>query len=129
MATIPGYVKVIGGKTPARDRRSARTDRLSPVAALVLRHHRDRLQTVLFAPAAHREALFALYAFNYEIASVRERVSEPTLGRIRLEWWRETIAMAYEDGPVRRHVVVDALTAAILGHGRTRGHFDGVVAA
>jgi NADH dehydrogenase [ubiquinone] 1 alpha subcomplex assembly factor 6 len=129
MATIPGYVKVIGGKTPARDRRSARTDRLSPVAALVRRHDRDRFQTVLFAPAARREALFALYAFNYEIARVRERVSEPILGRIRLEWWRETIAAAYEDGPVRRHVVVEALTDAIRGHRPTREHFDRLIDA
>jgi len=120
---------VIGGKTPARDRRSAKTDRLSPVAALVRRHDRDRFQTVLFAPAAHREALFALYAFNYEIARVRERVSEPTLGRIRLEWWREAIAAAYEDGPVRRHEVVEALTAAIREHAPTREHFDRLIDA
>src|SRR5205823_335241 len=52
-------------------------DRLSPVAALVRRHDRDRYQTVLFAPAARREALFALYAFNYEIARVRETVTQP----------------------------------------------------
>jgi len=120
---------VIGGKTPARDRRSAKTDRLSPVAALVWRHDRDRFQTVLFAPAARREALFALYAFNYEIARVRERVSEPTLGRIRLEWWRENIAAAYEDGPVRRHDVVEALTAAIREHAPTREHFDRLIDA
>src|SRR5467141_2385168 len=127
MATIPGYVKAIGGKTPARDRPSAKADRLSPVAALVRRHDRDRFQTVLFAPAARREALFALYAFNYEIARVRERVTEPTLGRIRLEWWRETIAAAYEDGPVRRHDVVDALTDAIRVNGPTREHFDRLI--
>jgi len=47
----------------------------------VRRHDRDRFQTVLFAPAARREALFALYAFNYEIARVRERISErPSAG-------------------------------------------------
>src|ERR671936_425398 len=103
MATIPGYVKEVYRKTPIPERRSADTDRLSPVAALVRRHDRDRFQTALFAPAARREALFALYAFNYEIARVRERVREPILGRIRLEWWRETIAAAYEGGPVRRH--------------------------
>ncbi len=48
---------------------------LSPLAALVRRHDRDRYQTVLFAPAGRREALFALYAFNYEIARVRETVT------------------------------------------------------
>jgi len=120
---------VIGGKTPARDRRSAGTDRLSPVAALVRRHDRDRFQTVLFAPAARREALFALYAFNHEIARVRERVTEPTLGRIRLEWWRETVAAAYEDGPVRDHDVVEALTDTIRAHWPTREHFDRMINA
>src|SRR5438132_6960426 len=129
MATIPGFVKVIGGKTPARDRRSARTDRLSPVAALVRRHDRDRFQTALFAPAARREALFALYAFNYEIARVRERVSEPTLGRIRLEWWREAIADAYGGGPVRRHQVVEPLTASIRQHDLTQEHFEPLIDA
>src|SRR5882724_8038659 len=129
MATIPGYVKVIGGKTPARDRRSARTDRLSPVAALVRRHDRDRFQTVLFAPAARREPLFALYAFNYEIARVRERVSQPILGRIRLEWWRETVATAYEGAPVRHHIVVEPLTAAIREHALAREHFERLIDA
>src|ERR1700752_4314564 len=113
MATIPVSVNEVRRKTPVPDRRSAEADRLLPVAALVRRHDRDRFQTVLFAPAARREALFALYAFNYEIARVRERVTEPTLGRIRLEWWRETIAAAFEGGPVRDHFVAQPLTATI----------------
>jgi phytoene/squalene synthetase len=59
-------------------------DGLSPLAALVRQCDRDRFQAALFAPAAQRETLFALYAFNYEIARVREIVSEPMLGQIRL---------------------------------------------
>src|SRR3954470_19055619 len=107
MATIPGAVKEVHRKTPFPERRSAKAERLSPVAALVRRHDRDRYQTVLFAPAARREALFALYAFNYEIARVRESVTQPTLGLIRLEWWRENIAAAYGLGAVRRHPIVE----------------------
>ena len=102
---------------------------LSPVAALVRRHDHDRFQTALFAPAARREALFALYAFNYEVARVRETVSEPVLGQIRLQWWRESIAAAYEDGPLRRHIVVEPLTAAIRAQGLTRAHFDRLIDA
>jgi phytoene synthase len=120
-------VRAIPRKTPFPDRRSAEADRLSPVAALVQRHDRDRFQTVLFAPVARREALFALYAFNYEIARVRERVIEPTLGRIRLQWWRETIAAAFDGGPVRHHVVVEPLTAAIREYRPTRAHFDRLI--
>src|SRR5271167_2004664 len=113
MATIPGYVKEVRRKTPVPERRSTDPDRLSPVAALVRRHDRDRFQTVLFAPVARRETLFALYAFNYEIARVRESVTQPLLGQIRLEWWRESIAAAFDGGPVRRHIIVQPLTAAI----------------
>ncbi|HUC70908.1 MAG TPA: phytoene/squalene synthase family protein [Stellaceae bacterium] len=99
------------------------------MAALVRHHDRDRFQTVLFAPAARREALFALYAFNYEIASVRERVSQPTLGRIRLEWWRENVGAAYGNGPVRYHPVVEALTAVIREVGLTQNHFELLIEA
>jgi NADH dehydrogenase [ubiquinone] 1 alpha subcomplex assembly factor 6 len=114
---------------PLPDRRSAKAERLSPVAALVQRHDRDRFQTVLFAPTARREALFALYAFNYEIARVRESVTHPMLGQIRLEWWRENIAAAFKGGPVRRHIVVEPLSAAICELALTRAHFDRLIDA
>ena len=84
---------------------------------------------MLFAPAARREALFALYAFNYEIARVRESVTQPVLGQIRLQWWRENIAAAFEGGGTRHHPVAEAL-AAIIGEFRlTRDHFDGLIDA
>jgi phytoene synthase len=102
---------------------------LSPVAALVRHHDRDRYQTALFAPVARREALFALYAFNYEIARVRESVTQPTLGRIRLEWWREKIAAAYGLDPAQRHFVVEALTRVIRERRLTRRHLDRLIDA
>src|SRR5580692_10092833 len=127
MATIPRSVKEVSRKTPVPERRSARTDRLSPVAALVRRHDRDRYQTVLFAPAARREALFALYAFNYEVARVREIVREPMLGQIRLQWWREVIDVAYGGGQVRHHEVAEPLTATIREYGLNRAYFDRLI--
>jgi NADH dehydrogenase [ubiquinone] 1 alpha subcomplex assembly factor 6 len=129
MATIPGYVKAVRRVTGFGGRRSRLRPKLSPAAALVRRHDRDRFHTALFAPASRREALFALYAFNCEIARVRERVSEPTLGRIRLEWWRESVAAAYEGGPVRRHEVVEPLTAAIREMSLSRAHFARLIDA
>ena len=79
---------------------------------------------MLFAPAARREALFALYAFNYEIARVRETVTQPMLGQIRLQWWRENIAAAFGDGPVRHHPVMEPLAATIREFGLIRDYFD-----
>jgi len=102
---------------------------LSPVAALVRQHDRDRFQTALFAPVANREPLFALYAFNYEIARVRESVSEPMLGRIRLQWWRDIIGTAFEGGAARPYPVVEAITAAIRERTLTRAHFAALIDA
>jgi NADH dehydrogenase [ubiquinone] 1 alpha subcomplex assembly factor 6 len=127
MATIPRYVKEVSRKTPVPERRSAQAARLSPVAALVRRHDLDRYQTVLFAPAARREALFALYAFNYEIARVRETVTQPMLGQIRLEWWRENVAAAFGGGTVRHHPVMEPVAAMIREFGLTRDHFDRLI--
>jgi NADH dehydrogenase [ubiquinone] 1 alpha subcomplex assembly factor 6 len=100
---------------------------LSAVGSLVRRHDRDRFQTALFAPARRREALFALYAFNYEIARVRESVREAMLGQIRLQWWREAIDAAYTGAAPRRHEIAEALTAAIQEHGLSRAHFDRLI--
>jgi phytoene/squalene synthetase len=70
----------------------------------------DRWLTALFAPDRHRPAILALYAFNAEIARARESVSQPMIGQIRLQWWRE----AWDGitlGQPRNHPVVQALHA------------------
>jgi NADH dehydrogenase [ubiquinone] 1 alpha subcomplex assembly factor 6 len=93
------------------------------------RHDRDRYLTTLFAPAARRGALVALYAFNFEVAKTREIVREPLLGRIRLQWWRESIDAIYRGAPLRQHEVVAPLAAAIRRHDLTRYHFDRLIDA
>ena len=84
---------------------------LSYCAAEIRRYDRDRFLTGLFAPPAIREDLFALYAFNHEIAKTRESVSEPMVGRIRLQWWREALDGIVANEP-RKHEVVEALHRA-----------------
>jgi len=109
------------------DARPEASEGRSALGLLVRRHDRDRYQTALFAPADRREALFALYAFNYEIARVRESVTQPMLGQIRLQWWREIVAAAFEGGPPRAHYVAGPLAAVITSFGLTRGHFDRMI--
>ncbi|MFN4277684.1 MAG: phytoene/squalene synthase family protein [Ferrovibrio sp.] len=70
----------------------------------------DRWLTALFAPDARRPGLHALYAFNAEIARAREAVSQPMIGQIRLQWWREAWEGIWENRP-RNHPVVRALHA------------------
>jgi len=103
--------------------------RTSSLADLLRRHDRDRYLCALFAPANRRAALIALYAFNYEIAKTRDVVSEPLLGQIRLQWWREALDEAYRGDAVREHEVMAPLAAAIRRHDLSRAHFDAMISA
>ena len=87
------------------------TTDLSACGVIVRQNDPDRFFSTLFAPAARREALFALYAFNNELVRVAEMVSEPMLGEIRLQWWREALN-GIEQGTPCRHDVVEALATA-----------------
>jgi phytoene synthase len=67
-----------------------------------------------FAPPEARKRLVALYAVHHEIARVREAVSDPLVGEIRLAWWSEAVEEAYETPDrARRHPAVLALTEAL----------------
>ena len=101
---------------------------LSYCAAELRRDDPDRYATLLFAPAARREALFALYAFNLEVAKTAEVVSEPMLGYIRLQWWRDALAEIYQGRP-RRHAVVQPLAQAVRDHGLPREILEAIVDA
>ena len=45
----------------------------------------------LFISPAARRAWIALAAFNAEVAHVRDHVSQPLPGEIRLQWWRDVL--------------------------------------
>ena len=97
--------------------------RNSYCADLVRRLDPDRYVTALFAADDRRDDLFTLYAFNAEVARIRESVTEPTLGRIRLQWWRDIVAESYVGQP-REHFVAAPLAAAIRRHGLSRELFE-----
>jgi hypothetical protein len=75
--------------------------------------------SALTAPADLRERLFALYAFNVEIARATT-TTEPMMGLIRLQWWRETLEQVHAGGAPRAGDVAagvaDAIRIAGLPH-------------
>ena len=97
-------------------------------AEAVRRLDPNRYIAALFAAEPARTDLFALYAFNLELATVREQVSEPLVGQIRLQWWRDTIGDIYR-GATRETPVVRALKAAIERHSVPRVLFDSLIDA
>ena len=91
-------------------------DAFAHCEGLVRAADRDRFLTSLFAPAEHRPALLALYAFNLEIARVREVVDQPLAGEIRLQWWNDVLA-GDGRGEIEAHPVASALRASAARYG------------
>jgi 15-cis-phytoene synthase len=81
-------------------------------AQLVRTHDFARYASTLFVPAVARRALLAIYAFNVEISRVREQVSQPLPGEMRLQWWTDMLAGAGH-GDVEGNPVAAELQLAI----------------
>jgi phytoene synthase len=77
--------------------------------AVVRAADKDRFIAALFAPAGLRRHLHALYAFNSEIARVRDAAREVLPGEIRLQWWRDALA-----GQSRGEADANPIAAALL---------------
>jgi 15-cis-phytoene synthase len=88
----------------------------------------DRALAALFAPADVRDDLFALYAFNAELARIADQVSEPGLGAIRLQWWREAIESA-RSGELVGHPVADAFGGVLARRPLSRARIAGLIDA
>ena len=86
---------------------------LSPIGAFARAHDPDRFLCALFAPAERREAIFALIAFNHELARAREATTNPMAALIRLQWWRDAVEEARAGRPPRRHEVAGPVQAAV----------------
>lgn len=73
----------------------------------------------LFVPPGPRRGWLALAAFNAEVAQVRDHVTQPLTGEVRLQWWREALtgegAGADRDG-VRANPVAAEMLRAIAAY-------------
>jgi phytoene synthase len=85
-------------------------------ADLVRSHDFPRYAATLFAPAEERRALLALYAFNAEISRVRDSVSQPIAGEVRMQWWTDMLA-GRGHGGVEGNPVAAELLHVIRGFG------------
>src|SRR5262245_49231490 len=88
----------------------------------------DRYLSALFLPAERRAPLFALYAFNYEVAKTAESVTQPIMGQMRLQWWCDALD-EIETERVRRHDVVQALAETLRTHTLPRALLNALIDA
>lgn len=91
-------------------------DDLAPAYAhcqtLVREQDLDRFYATLLVRAEARRHVFALYAFSSEIARVRDAVSSPMPGEVRLQWWRDLLG-GEARGEVAAHPVASALNDTV----------------
>jgi 15-cis-phytoene synthase len=101
---------------------------ISDLAKLVREVDRDRYLATLLAPDDKQQDLFALYAFDAEIARIPRLVSEPQIGEIRLQWWLDSLD-AIEKGRDPDHPVALAFAAVIRKHALPIEHLENLVEA
>ena len=82
---------------------------LTACAELVQKSDPDRFLAAMAAPVQARPLLFALYAFNIELARAPWASQESMIAEMRVQWWRDVGAEIAEGKPVRRHYVATPL--------------------
>jgi 15-cis-phytoene synthase len=87
------------------------TEPASFCANLVRTHDFARYASTLFVPPELRRALLALYAFNTEISRVREHITQPLPGEVRLQWWTDMLAGSGHGGVEGNPVAAELLLA------------------
>ena len=97
---------------------------------LIRRVDPDRwLSSRFIGDAARRADVIAIYAYDYELARAPKVTSNALLGEIRLTWWREMLAGAYEVRPVPRPPPAQALAAATTRHCLPREPLEAMIDA
>jgi phytoene synthase len=72
---------------------------------------RDRYLASLLTPADRRAAVVALYAYNAELARIRDLVREPLPGEVRLQYWRDLLAGSAHGETAANPVAAELLRA------------------
>lgn len=85
------------------------------------------MRAARLADADVRDRLFALYAFHAELAKVPELVSEPLMGQIRYQWWRDCVEEIYSGETVRAHEVSTPLAEMVAQSGLSRFRLDRII--
>lgn len=80
-------------------------------ADLVRTHDFVRYASTLFVQTDQRRALLALYAFNSEISRVREHVTQPLAGEVRMQWWADMLTGVGHGGVEGNPVAAELLFA------------------
>lgn len=105
------------------------TDSAEHCSGLLRRRDEDRWLAARYAPADTRRALIAVGALHSELRRVPAIVSEPALGEIRLQWWREALSEIREGKPARQHPIALEIAATGLAGPRHADNLERAIDA
>src|ERR1700752_280639 len=104
------------------------TDDAAYCADLVRTHDFAGYASTLFLPAPARRPVLALRAFDVELRRIRDHITQPLPGEIRLQWWRDLIESEAR-GNVEGNPVAAELLEAISRHELPRHQLSRLVDA
>ncbi|CAE6415257.1 unnamed protein product [Rhizoctonia solani] len=73
---------------------------------LVRKHDYEAYLCSYFYPRAAQPGYFALRALNVELAMIRETVSRPIIGKMRMQFWRDAIKSITSNKPVKHPIAI-----------------------
>lgn len=78
-----------------------------------------------FLPPDRRRAIVALYAFCREVDDAVDDTVDPSVARIKLEWWRSQVAAIFGGTP--QHPVAQALQPVVKAFNLPQEHLEAVI--
>lgn len=78
---------------------------------LVRKHDFDHYLCTLLLPRDVQSTVFAIRAFNVETAQIRDLVTEKATGKMRVQFWRDSINAIYKKEPPKHPVALTLATA------------------
>jgi phytoene synthase len=94
----------------------------------VARGDPDRMAAAFFAPRECRASLMALYAFNLELARIKDIAHEPMAGHMRLAWQRDQVARIFDGQPLETPLG-RGFSKAVRAHALPRDLVEGMIDA
>ncbi len=100
------------------------SSKLSESGALGALREADPLRyaAVLYMPQEKRAPIASIWLFQSEIERIRDLVSEPLPGEIRLQWWRD-VFLGMRDGEAKQNPLAVDLLETIDANGLSRDLF------
>jgi hypothetical protein len=78
----------------------------------------DKYLALVFAPSDLKQPLAALFTFHLDVSAIPAEISEPMVGHVKIQWWRDVITEIIEGKPSRPHPVLLALKEHDINYSR-----------